>query len=75
LQNAGINAKRFASTPTHGGDTFGAELTESHRFGSSGFSLTFKGLLLGGEPSPIGKGYLKQPPLVGALESTLLPYA
>jgi hypothetical protein len=33
LQNVGIKAQSFASTPTHGGDTFGMELTESRRFG------------------------------------------
>jgi hypothetical protein len=35
------------STPTHGGDTFGKELTRDHRFNSSGLNLTFEGLLLG----------------------------
>jgi hypothetical protein len=49
LQNAGIKAKSFTSTPTHRGDNFCAELAESRRFGSLGFSLTFKGLLLGGQ--------------------------
>jgi hypothetical protein len=59
LQNARIKAKNFASTLTHGGDTFSLELTKSRGFGSSGFSLTFEGLLLGGKPSPISEGYLK----------------
>jgi hypothetical protein len=36
-----------ALTPTHGGDTFGIELTKDRRFGSSRLNLAFKGLLLG----------------------------
>jgi hypothetical protein len=36
-----------ASTPTRGGDPFGMKLTKNHRFGSSGFNLTFERLLLG----------------------------
>jgi hypothetical protein len=40
-------ARCFISTPTRGADAFGMELPQSHRFGSSGLSLTFKGLLLG----------------------------
>jgi hypothetical protein len=47
LQNAGIKAKSFTSTPTRGGDAFGMELAESHRFSSSRLSLAFEGLLLG----------------------------
>jgi hypothetical protein len=36
-----------ASTPIGGGDTFGTELAESRRFGSSGLNLAFDGLLFG----------------------------
>jgi hypothetical protein len=35
-----------ALTPINGGDTFGTEHIESHRFSSSGFNLIFEGLLL-----------------------------
>jgi CYTH domain-containing protein len=38
---------RFTSTPTHGGDALGRELTGNHMFNSSGLKLTFEGLLLG----------------------------
>jgi hypothetical protein len=40
-------ARCFVSTPTRGGDTLCMELAQSHRFSSSGLSLTFEGLLLG----------------------------
>jgi hypothetical protein len=34
-----------------------------------------RGATVGGEPSPIGEGYLKRPPLMGGPESTVLSYA
>jgi hypothetical protein len=40
-------SKSFISTLTRRGDAFGRELTKSRRFGSSGLSLAFKGLVLG----------------------------
>jgi hypothetical protein len=45
--NSDNNEQSSVSTPTHGGDVFGKELTRDHRFGSSGLNLAFEGLLLG----------------------------
>jgi hypothetical protein len=44
--NNKVEPQEYVSTPTRGGDAFGRELAESHRFGSLGSSLTFDGLLL-----------------------------
>jgi hypothetical protein len=65
LQNVGIKAKSFASTPTHGGDTFGMELTESRRFGSSGLSVTFERLLLQMSFRPSAKATSRYPRKLG----------
>jgi hypothetical protein len=46
--NSDNKSKRsLVSTPTHGGDALGKELTRDSRLGSSGLNLAFKGLLLG----------------------------
>jgi hypothetical protein len=50
-----------ASTPTHGGDTFGTRLAKVHRFGSSGLNLSFEGLLLGVSLRPHVKGTSSDP--------------
>jgi hypothetical protein len=61
------NAKQsFTSTPTRGGDAFGINLTQSRRFGSSGFSPAFEGLLLGVSLRSSAEGHLKRLPPVGA---------
>jgi hypothetical protein len=65
LQSVVIKAKSFSSTPTHGGDAFGLELTESHRFGSSGLCLAFRGLLLGARLRPSVKATSSNPHQLG----------
>jgi hypothetical protein len=54
------------STPTRGGDTFGIDLAQSRRFGSSGLSPAFEGLLLGVSLRSSAEGHLKRLPPVGA---------
>jgi hypothetical protein len=55
----GNKGQKLRLNPNSQGDAFGTELAESGRFSSSGLSLAFEELLLGGEPSSKCEGHLK----------------
>jgi hypothetical protein len=64
-----------ASTPTCGGDAFCMKLDESRRFGSSGWNLTFKGLLLGASLRLLMEGTRSDPRQSGFLIHNTLAHA
>jgi hypothetical protein len=68
-KNDSKSERSLASTPIHGGDTFGKKLIRNHRFSSSRLNLASEGLLLGVSLHLRVKGYLKQPQLAGAQDS------
>jgi hypothetical protein len=68
-KNDSKSERSLASTPIHGGDTFGKELIGNHRFSSSRLNLASEGLLLGVSLHLRVKGCLKQPQLAGAQDS------
>jgi hypothetical protein len=61
------------STPTHGGDAFGMELTKNRKFSSSGLNLAFEGLLLGVSLRRRVKGTRNEPRESG-FRSTMLSF-
>jgi hypothetical protein len=67
--NTSKSERSLASTPTHNGDSFVKELTENHRFDSSGLNLASEGLWFEVRLCLRMKVYLKQPPLAVAQDS------